>query len=533
MSEHRPRRAGRAGLGARRRREGRAAPAARGPARARPLRRRARRPGRSTSCAGCSTSSVDPAGGDGLRQRGARRSGYTPYKVLIVAVAGGEGGHHRGHAQGGPGALQPARAPASGCSSTPRSTTRWTCRRCARTPTTAPSPGRTTATPSRACRRPRSRRPGRPRSRPRWRPADGPWQYFVRCQTDGVVVLRGDAGRAQRERRGGRAPTGRSDPSGLDCPNRPGAAGDRGDGGRPSRSVTDRAPSRRRPRPARRAPGTGRPPPAGPPRPAAAQVVPAPATSTRLPNRRPCSTSGGRDDRHLGEHRRGGRGLPAGEVERVRRGASGGRRRRRRGSRRSTRPGAAPVRRCRRNSTEVRCAGIRAPANTSSSTTSTRARRHLGEPGAGVGDVHVEAQPVGGQPGAHQVDQRAVELHDALRRAGAGGRDVPGQRPRAAAEVQHAQRRGRRGIQRVEQVTDPADVLELEVGRVGEVDVALRGAVDEQRPGRRAVGVGHELGPPVTDLDPDDGPGEPPSSCRIHRGILPLHAPAAHPPPNA
>jgi hypothetical protein len=25
----------------------------------------------------------------------------------------------------------------------------------------------------------------------------------------------------------------------------------------------------------------------------------------------------------------------------------------------------------------------------------------------------------------------------------------------------------------------------------------------------------------MTDLDPDDGPGEPPSSCRIHRGILP------------
>ena len=35
-------------------------------------------------------------------------------------------------------------------------------------------------------------------------PADGPWQYFVRCQQGRLVVLRRDAGAAQPERRGGR-----------------------------------------------------------------------------------------------------------------------------------------------------------------------------------------------------------------------------------------------------------------------------------------------------------------------------------------
>ena len=87
--------------------------------------------------------------------------------------------------------------------------------------------------------------------------------------------------------------------------------------------------------------------------------------------------------------------------------------------------------------------------------------------------------------------------------------------------MQDAQRCGRRRVERVEQVAGAADVLELEVGGVGEVDVALRGAVDQQRPGRRAVRVGHQLGTPVADLGPDDRRGEPRSSCGIHRGILP------------
>jgi hypothetical protein len=150
-----------------------------------------------------------------------------------------------------------------------------------------------------------------------------------------------------------------------------------------------------------------------------------------------------------------------------------------------------------------------------------RGRRLGREPGAGVDDLHVEPQPVRGQPAAHQLDQRAVELHDPLHRAGTGGGDVAGQRPRPAAEVQDAQRGRRRRGERVEQVAGPADVLELQMRGVGEVDVALRGVVDQQRPGRGAVRVGHQLGPPVAHLDPDDRRGEPASSCVVHRGILP------------
>ena len=159
-----------------------------------------------------------------------------------------------------------------------------------------------------------------------------------------------------------------------------------------------------------------------------------------------------------------------------------------------------------------------------------RVGRHLREAGPGVGDAHVEPQPVGGQPLVHQVDQRAVELDDALQRARAGRRHVAGQGPRAPAEVQDAQRRGRRGVERVEQVTGAAHVLELEVGGVGEVDVALRGAVDQQRPGRRAVRIGHQLGTPVADLGPDDRRGEPRSSCGIHHGILPSRGVECAPP---
>ena len=145
------------------------------------------------------------------------------------------------------------------------------------------------------------------------------------------------------------------------------------------------------------------------------------------------------------------------------------------------------------NCAEVRWAGVRAPANTSSTTRSTEAGRGRGERGARVADRDVDAQPVGGQPVGDELGERAVELHDGLGRAGAGRGHVAGQRPRAAAEVQRAQRRvGRRA--EVDQVTDPPDVLELQVRRVVEVDVALRRAVHEQRPAVRPVRVADELG---------------------------------------
>src|SRR5690606_15539284 len=121
-----------------------------------------------------------------------------------------------------------------------------------------------------------------------------------------------------------------------------------------------------------------------------------------------------------------------------------------------------------------------------------RPGRDAGERGAGVADGDLDARAVGGQPGGHEVDQARVQLDHALRRPGAGGGDVAGQRPGAAAEVQRADRLGRRGDQ-VGDVGQPADVLELQVGGVVEVDVRLCGAVEQQGPALRAVGVADEL----------------------------------------
>jgi acyl-CoA synthetase (AMP-forming)/AMP-acid ligase II len=79
----------------------------------------------------------------------------------------------------------------------------------------------------------------------------------------------------------------------------------------------------------------------------------------------------------------------------------------------------------------------------------------------------------------HDLLPGAVWFDDALAGAGPGHRQVPGQRPGSAAEVQHVQRSGRGQIG---EVPEPADVLELQVGRIVQVDVGLRGAVDQQRP---------------------------------------------------
>ena len=126
----------------------------------------------------------DPAGERRARQRGARDR-LRALQGAHRLVAGREGGHHRRTCPRSRGCSTTGSAPGSGCSSTPRSTTRWTCRRCARTPTTGPSRGRTTATRSPGCRRPRSRRPGKDAIEAALAPDEGPWQYFVRCQPDG------------------------------------------------------------------------------------------------------------------------------------------------------------------------------------------------------------------------------------------------------------------------------------------------------------------------------------------------------------
>jgi hypothetical protein len=58
-------------------------------------------------------------------------------------------------------------------------------------------------------------------------------------------------------------------------------------------------------------------------------------------------------------------------------------------------------------------------------------------------------------------------------------------------------------------VGEPADVLELQVGGVVQVDVGLRGAVDVERPGARPVGVPRQLGDPVVDLETGQGRTQP------------------------
>lgn len=102
-----------------------------------------------------------------------------------------------------------------------------------------------------------------------------------------------------------------------------------------------------------------------------------------------------------------------------------------------------------------------------------------------------------------QPQQCAVRLHDVLPGAGAGHRHIAGQGQRPAAEVQDVQ--GRARLRRaVHDVGEPAYVLELQVGRVVEVDVGLGRVVDREQPGPVAVHVGQQPGGAAVDLA-DDG----------------------------
>jgi hypothetical protein len=68
---------------------------------------------------------------------------------------------------------------------------------------------------------------------------------------------------------------------------------------------------------------------------------------------------------------------------------------------------------------------------------------------------------------------------------------------------------GRRGREQVDGVREPADVLELQVPGIVQVDVGLRGAVDVERPGARPVGVPGQLGDPVVGLEAGQGRAQP------------------------
>ena len=158
-------------------------------------------------------------------------------------------------------------------------------------------------------------------------------------------------------------------------------------------SVTTSAP-RRRPRRARPAPGTGRPPPGGPPRPAAGRAA---AAGDQHEVAEPAAVQHvrRRDHGDLGEHRRGVATCAAGEAS-----ANGGRRPAV-GDVRGVAPAGAQHARdvARRTPPRSGAPGVRAPAKTSSTTTSARPRAAAASAGAGVGDPARRAQPVGGQRG--------------------------------------------------------------------------------------------------------------------------------------
>lgn len=131
-----------------------------------------------------------------------------------------------------------------------------------------------------------------------------------------------------------------------------------------------------------------------------------------------------------------------------------------------------------------------------------------GEGLAGVADLggDVDAGPLPGKVLFDEVEQRAVHLDHALAGAGAGGGEVAGQGQGASAEVEGVHRSTHRSVlgpvrpvlpvEGVDEVAEAPGVLELQVGRVTEVDVGLRGVVQGQQPAAVVVDVGEQLRPP-------------------------------------
>ena len=87
----------------------------------------------------------------------------------------------------------------------------------------------------------------------------------------------------------------------------------------------------------------------------------------------------------------------------------------------------------------------------------------------------------------------------------------------------------------IDDMAEAALVLEGEIRRVVEVDMRLRGTVDEQRPGVRALTVGYQLGQPAVDLR-DDGlgaaPGPAPAPLALRHPSI-IRAGGRPPPPVA
>jgi len=105
-------------------------------------------------------------------------------------------------------------------------------------------------------------------------------------------------------------------------------------------------------------------------------------------------------------------------------------------------------------------------------------------PGVGRPDPDAPARRQRQVP-ADEVGERRVDLGHQLPRPRPGVREVARQRQAPSAQVQDAQRLAGRERE-VGDVPDALDVLELQVARVVEVDLALRDAVDEKQPRGRS-----------------------------------------------
>ena len=245
-------------------------------------------------------------------------------------------------------------------------------------------------------------------------------------------------------------------------------------------SVTTAAPAAQR---ARSAPATTR---AGTGSPAQRRArrrwaaAPAAATSTRLPNRRPRQTAGSATAATCREHEAARRHLPAGEreprpVSHVGGQAAAG----------SQHPGhlgvqldRGEVRRRPRAGEDVQhhqVGGLRPAAGPA-----PRGRRRPARAPSRRGQRQRSCAPR--RPPRPHLDRP-------LARTWPRSADVPGEGQCAGPEVHDPQRRARLGGE-VDDVAEPAHVLEREVRRVGQVDVRLRRAVDGEQPARRAVAVG-------------------------------------------
>ena len=209
------------------------------------------------------------------------------------------------------------------------------------------------------------------------------------------------------------------------------------------------------------------------------------AASTTLPNRRPLSTRGVGDDDQVSASGGADRRDQPARVAR--------RRRRRRRWRAARRPGAAPGRRRRR----TRRWSARPAPGRRGRRPARRRRRSASRSAAtpvrpSTGRIRTRLPRGNGSRARTSAVSSASGSSTICGEPGRGGCDVAGKRARAAADVGDRQRPVR---QRVEDVGEGLHVLEVEVGRVVEVDVGLPDPVDQQQPAAGAVDVGEQLDP--------------------------------------